>query len=63
MTSVKKLRMGRDLKSCMMAKELNMPPTTYSDKERGRRRFKPAEIVRICQMFDVRVEEITDFYA
>ena len=62
MKNIKQLRIERNLSSAQMAKELGMPPSTYSDKERGRRKFQPMEIVQICQMFKVRVEEVKNFY-
>jgi len=62
MVTVKELRISRDWTSTQMAKELELTQGVYSDKERGRRKFQPFEIIKICQMFDVRVENIKDFY-
>ena len=62
MKSVKEIRVERNLTSTKMANELGMPLSTYTDKESGRRKFQPLEIVRICQMFNVRVEDIKNFY-
>ena len=45
-----------------MAQSLNIALSTYTDKEAGRRIFKPHEIVFICKMFGVRAEEVADFH-
>lgn len=59
--SVKELRQQKELTPFEMACKLGIALSTYFDKEAGRRKFKPDEIVLICTEFNIRVEEVTDF--
>lgn len=60
--TVKELRVGEGISPPQMAEYLGIAPSTYFDKEAGRRGFKPPEIVKICSMFNVRVEDVKNFY-
>ena len=62
-TTVKELRQGRNITPPQMAIKLGVALSTYFDKEAGRRKFQPSEIVQICTMFNVRVEQVRDFRA
>lgn len=59
--TIKELRQGMNLTPSDMAEKLNIALSTYFDKEAGRRKFQPKEIVIICLLFDVRVEQVKDF--
>ena len=61
MTTVKKLRLAKKYAPRVMANLLGIKDSTYFDKEAGRRKFKPHEIVIICKHFKQRVENIEDF--
>jgi len=59
--TIKELRQSENITPSNMAKKLNIALSTYFDKEAGRRKFQPKEIVIICLMFNVRVEQVEDF--
>ena len=61
MKTIKELRKENNITPPQMAKRLGMALSTYFDKEAGRRMFKPNEIVMVCVMFNVRVEDIENF--
>ena len=44
-----------------MAKWLGLSPSSYCDKEKGRRRFTAAEAAKLCTLFKVGIEEVEDF--
>jgi len=60
--SIKDLRLERNITPPQMASLLKIALSTYFDKEAGRRKFQPAEIVQLCKMFSTRVEDVKDFY-
>ena len=59
--TIKELRKQKAVSPAHMADYLQIALSTYFDKEAGRRRFNPPEIVKICSMFKVRVEDVDDF--
>lgn len=61
MVTVKELRQNESITPPQMADNLGIALSTYFDKEAGRRKFKPNEIVWICTKFNVRVEDVKDF--
>jgi len=61
MYTIRELRKRNGLSPPQMATALSIALSTYFDKEVGRRKFTPPEIVEICKMFDVRVEDVQDF--
>lgn len=44
-----------------MAEKLALSPSSYCDKEKGRRRFTAVEAARLCALFEVDIGEVTDF--
>lgn len=60
-TTVKELRKDQKITPPQMADILGIALSTYFDKEAGRRKFKPPEIVQLCTMFNVRVEDVKNF--
>lgn len=63
MYTVKELRKKEKITPPQMASTLGLSLSSYFDKEAGRRKFQPHEIIEICMKFDVRVEEVIDFYS
>lgn len=61
MTSIENLRKIRGWKSCQVAQWLGLSPSSYCDKEKGRRRFTAAEAAKLCALFKVRIGEVEDF--
>lgn len=59
--TLKELRLKANLSGVEMAKKLSMRPSTYHDKESGRRGFKPQEIVKICEYFHIEVGRVKNF--
>jgi transcriptional regulator with XRE-family HTH domain len=62
MKSIQELQKERNVNSLTLANLLGISPSSYSDKRNGRRKFQPMEIVILCQYFDVKVEEVKDFF-
>lgn len=61
MTSIENLRKSRGWKSCQVAQWLGLSPSSYCDKEKGRRRFTAAEAAKLCALFEVGIGEVEDF--
>lgn len=61
MKSVEELRKSCGWKSMEMAEKLALSPSSYCDKEKGRRRFTAVEAARLCALFEVDIGEVTDF--
>lgn len=63
MKSIKDLQKEYGVSNLEMAKLLEITPSAYSDKRRGRRKFQPREIVILCEYFNVNVNEVENFLA
>lgn len=61
MTSIENLRKSRGWKSCQVAQWLGLSPSSYCDKEKGRRRFTATEAAKLCALFEVGIGEVEDF--
>lgn len=61
MTSIENLRKSRGWKSCQVAQRLGLSPSSYCDKEKGRRRFTATEAAKLCALFEVGIGEVEDF--
>jgi len=61
--TVKEMRIEKGISPPQMAECLGIALSTYFDKEAGRRGFKPPEIIKICSLFNVRVENVKNFYS
>lgn len=61
MISIENLRKSRGWKSCQVAQWLGLSPSSYCDKEKGRRRFTAAEAAKLCALFQVGIGEVEDF--
>ena len=62
MKTIRELRKEQGIKATQMAEMLGLAINSYFDKEVGNRKFKPHEIVILCKFFNVRVEEVKNFY-
>jgi len=62
MTTLKELRLLNNIKPPQVAKHLGIALSSYFEKESGRRGFKKQEIVALCTLFNVRVEDVKNFY-
>ena len=62
MKTIKELRRENKISPPQMAEKLGVALSTYFDKEAGRRGFKSYEVVAICSMFNIRAEDVKNFY-
>lgn len=63
MKNIKDLQKEYGKSNLQMAELLEISPSAYSDKRRGRRKFQPREIVTLCEYFNVNVNEVENFLA
>lgn len=63
MTTIKELQDKYKLSNLVMAELLEISPSAYCDKRKGRRKFQPREIVILCEYFNVSVGEVQNFLA
>ena len=61
MKTIKQLQQENNMSNLEMAKILEISPSAYCDKKNGRRKFQPSEIVALCKLFSVSVEEVENF--
>lgn len=57
---IKNVRREQGYKSCVIAKKLGLKPSSYSDKENGKRKFSAREILVLCQILQIELNEIDD---
>lgn len=60
---LKDIRIKNNYKSYEIANLLELSNSAYSDKERGKRKFTPNEIYKICEHFSLNILDIDDFKA
>ena len=57
--TVKAMRVNANLTQIQVAKALNVTPTTYRNKEMGRKEFKFSELLKLCKLFNVQLNDFT----
>jgi DNA-binding XRE family transcriptional regulator len=55
--TVKAMRVNANLTQEDVARELNITTLTYRRKEQGKREFKFSELIKLCDLFGVQLED------
>lgn len=58
--TVKAMRVNANLTQTDVAKALNMSPVTYRNKEMGKKEFKFSELVKLCKLFNVQLNDFLE---
>lgn len=57
MMTVKAMRVNAGLTQFDVARELNITPLTYRRKENGEAEFKFSELIKLCKLFGVQLND------
>lgn len=60
--SVKGMRANANLTQETVAKELGITVVSYRRKEQGQREFKFSELLKLCKLFNVELNDFADCF-
>ena len=58
--TVRAMRVNANLTQIEVAEALGITPTTYRNKERGKKEFKFGELVKLCKLFNVQLNDFLE---
>lgn len=60
--SIKAMRANANLSQEAVAKELGITVVSYRRKEQGKREFKFSELLKMCKLFNVELNDFADCF-
>ena len=60
--NIKKFRLANKMTQERLAEKLNLDTQYYAQLERGERNFTLDKIIRICELFQIQIDDIIDLH-